>query len=928
MNNQQNTQGTPTVLLFCDPGGLGVSLVDQLLSSMCNVCIVSDAVAGWSKKLVNISTKDNLKVYSLQNYLESGSPPNYILYVSCSVEGQAYIESVISNEEKHIEAAALLSSKYQANTLYVFPYLIYPDINIDILQYAERLTERTSDLSGLIFLGDIIGPNMNISDARVLPRALYNIANRENVVLPSRDFQIFPTRIIDATSHIIRTLFSFGGVGEKIALVSDALSLRDVHTAFAKAKSDLIVDYRDESHNYPVFKNLTRIEKLKIDFDSALKEAVEWYLPNVGSNIIETKAPIESIEFRQIVPEDPPLSVTKELSKVFKKATSKLNIKLPRRRIKSTKRHYAIFFTVLLLFLAPFMSLLLGGMSMLVVKNGFKNYNLSRVGFGNSLAERFFSFSNGVLVLYTRAPLLGNMFLGVKHVSQVGLKTTDLVDRGIAVYELGNGLSKKILTGKGKDISDYSRELALESEIVYRDLSFLESDLGQERGTAGYFLNKFYGDFPLSEIRSKLSNGLKLIERLPDVLGESTPKNYLVLFKNNMELRPGGGFIGSFATVAFDNGSLSGFEVYDVYDADGQLKGYVEPPEPIKTHLGEASWYLRDSNWDPDFSVSAQRAEWFLDKELDISVDGVVSVDLEFARSLVSMFGSVQLTDFSKTLTSDNLYEITQEEVEKDFFPGSRKKSNFLTSLARELLAKLSSVEEDSNVQALSSIYDNLETRHVQMFFHDIPVQNSISKLGWSGTIDSKECEGNCFSDYLSVIDANVGVNKANYYISRDMSLNLSIDGTSINRSLAVNIKNSAPKSLGDKGLYKNYIRAFVPQLSQFSTVEIIQNGVAINVDPDVADIRGETYAGVLVEIPASSEATMVFRWKSDVALNYAQAGHYNLYWRKQAGTSSTPISVNIDSSVNALFNNILTHGATNSYNTNLDRDFVTRLDW
>jgi len=105
-------------------------------------------------------------------------------------------------------------------------------------------------------------------------------------------------------------------------------------------------------------------------------------------------------------------------------------------------------------------------------------------------------------------------------------------------------------------------------------------------------------------------------------------------------------FIGSFAILSFKKGALSNLEVYDVYTADGQLKGYVEPPWQLKTYLDQPTWYLRDSNWDPDFSVSAQRAEWFLDKSLGIRVDGVVGIDLSLVKNLVGVLGSLYVADY------------------------------------------------------------------------------------------------------------------------------------------------------------------------------------------------------------------------------------------------------------------------------------------
>lgn len=180
------------------------------------------------------------------------------------------------------------------------------------------------------------------------------------------------------------------------------------------------------------------------------------------------------------------------------------------------------------------------------------------------------------------------------------------------------------------------------------------------------------------------------------MLGMNAPKKYLILFQNNMELRPTGGFIGSFALITFEKGRMNQIVVNDVYSADGQLKGHVDPPEPIRRYLGEANWYLRDSNWDPNFKSSAIKAEWFLDKELNQKVDGVISIDLYLIQELLKITGPIYLSDFNKTIDSSNLYLTTQSEVEDNFFPGSTKKASFLTALSRSLITEIENLDSKS----------------------------------------------------------------------------------------------------------------------------------------------------------------------------------------------------------------------------------------
>ena len=168
------------------------------------------------------------------------------------------------------------------------------------------------------------------------------------------------------------------------------------------------------------------------------------------------------------------------------------------------------------------------------------------------------------------------------------------------------------------------------------------------------------------------------IDFWPDMFGFNGSKTYLVLFQNNMELRPGGGFIGSYAILNLSKGKIGSFKIYDVYDADGQLKGHVEPPYPIRRYLPSIHWYLRDSNFNVDFSKGAVASAVFLNSEMQQAVDGVIGVDLSFVKNLLSVVGPVEVADYNQTVNADNFFQVAKAHAEDNFFPGSTQKKDFL----------------------------------------------------------------------------------------------------------------------------------------------------------------------------------------------------------------------------------------------------------
>jgi hypothetical protein len=95
--------------------------------------------------------------------------------------------------------------------------------------------------------------------------------------------------------------------------------------------------------------------------------------------------------------------------------------------------------------------------------------------------------------------------------------------------------------------------LSTDLQDIYNKTGFLQNEI-YDSATAKYIMNKSglqYED--IAGLRIKLFFAEKLTRELPELLGKEGNREYMVLLQNNMELRPAGGFIGSFAILSFDN---------------------------------------------------------------------------------------------------------------------------------------------------------------------------------------------------------------------------------------------------------------------------------------------------------------------------------------------------------------------------------------
>ena len=77
---------------------------------------------------------------------------------------------------------------------------------------------------------------------------------------------------------------------------------------------------------------------------------------------------------------------------------------------------------------------------------------------------------------------------------------------------------------------------------------------------------------------------------MPAILGWNEPRRYLVLTQDPAEVRPTGGFIGSYGIVVFDRGSLADYGFHDVPQLDYPWDyPRIEPPQELVDYLLGAS---------------------------------------------------------------------------------------------------------------------------------------------------------------------------------------------------------------------------------------------------------------------------------------------------------------------------------------------------
>lgn len=387
------------------------------------------------------------------------------------------------------------------------------------------------------------------------------------------------------------------------------------------------------------------------------------------------------------------------------------------------------------------------------------------------------------------------------------------------------------------------------------------------------FSNEFTGD---------LGTLAKLVGAFMNTGGEE--RVFLVLFQNNMELRPGGGFIGSFGILKVKDGSVTSFASHDVVNFDGRIPDTVPAPYPLPETLGVKSLKLRDSNVSPDWSVNAKAAEDFYKMgKGEEELDGVIGITTNVLTSFLSVVGPVEVPGFpgeydAETGVLDLEYQVEQAFYKQGISRGERK--SIMNLLGNIILERAKGLSFGGKYELFRVVLDDLHKKDIQISFRDERLQEIVRAAGWSGEID-REWE----SDYLLAVDSNMNSFKTDYRMRRKMDYSIDLSAEKPKAKLVVTYEHTAKEKDFMTKDYQSFSRIYVPEGSWLESV-------SGNAKPAVFGSElGKKYFGAIIQIPLGATRSVTWNY---VLPEDVDTADYDLLIEKQPGLNDVPVTVTV----------------------------------
>lgn len=299
---------------------------------------------------------------------------------------------------------------------------------------------------------------------------------------------------------------------------------------------------------------------------------------------------------------------------------------------------------------------------------------------------------------------------------------------------------------------------------------------------------------------------------LDSFLGQNKIVRYLIIFQNNSEIRPTGGFMGSYALIEIQDGKIINLKVPGggFYDLKSAIKTQVEAPKQLQ-HFSP-DWKIWDANWFADWEASAKKISTFYEDTLEgVTLDGIITLTPDVVKDLLKITGPIEMLDYEKTITQENFAKEIQMAVEYEYDKEENKPKQIIADLMPKLLEKVFNLKVEQTSAFAQTIFNNLSNKNILLWFKNNEMQEVANKFSWSGKISQTQ------GDYLAIIHASLAGGKTDKIIKNKIfhSVEININGDVIDTVSLNREHNGDENDIFEKAENVDYVRFYVPKNSE-----------------------------------------------------------------------------------------------------------------
>lgn len=400
-----------------------------------------------------------------------------------------------------------------------------------------------------------------------------------------------------------------------------------------------------------------------------------------------------------------------------------------------------------------------------------------------------------------------------------------------------------------------------------------------------------------------ITDGKPVLEKLPYTLGIEGQRTYLILWQNDKEIRPTGGFITAYSIIKVKDGKIEQVVSDDIYKLDDKFRSRIPAPEPIVKYLPLVPyWNLRDMNLSPDFKVSMDTfSQHYETIKSAYQFDGIVAVDTYLLVDLLQVMGTLGVPGFGNYSADEDprcncpgvIYElesfadvagpIVWDDISGKIVykpPHADNRKAFLGPLMNTLVANAMGQPKDKLPDLFAAGWRSITEKHVMFYFKDQDVQNAMESFNLAGRLVDFD------GDYLHVNDTNFAGAKSNLYVQHEVELKVDTGRDGTTNHLTIKYKNPQKYDGWLNGPFRNWFRIYVPKGSTLGD----STGSEVEVST-YEDLGKTVFEGFFILRP-QGVTELNIKYKTPVKVKMGQ--EYKLLVQKQPGTEGHQYTVTV----------------------------------
>ena len=493
---------------------------------------------------------------------------------------------------------------------------------------------------------------------------------------------------------------------------------------------------------------------------------------------------------------------------------------------------------------------------------------------------------------------------------------TELQERGFEYFQI-NGRKLVTLLSSTRDYLKNLTDQAAEIKKATSELANISESFG-----------KFNADLSSTYLKyvSSMHGWDGALEDIISFLDSKVDRNILLIFHNPSEIRPAGGFIGSYGTITINEGHMQSLDVGDIYWPDHEMNFERKIIPPIPLQRVTKDWGARDANWFFDFPASAKNVMSLLEsskvyKDEGVTFDAAIAINTNVLQSILEFIGPIEAYDYELVIDKDNFLEELQREVEtgRDKQAGENPKK-ILSVITPKIMNRLISAPEEVHKALAEKISEHIQKKDIMFYFEKGRLASFLKTQGVDGGV--YDLPYGFWGNYLAVVNANLAGGKSDAFIEQEIKgrIDVSNDGSSfVNLTISRTHSGEDEEDWWYKAENKNFIQVFTNSNSsligikgnterkrfeeeydeEYETIEELKKieDTAVYLAGDHAwTMRafGKNVFGTWLNVPAGETKELEIKYQVLGDSNFAigNGARYTIILERQSGVAS---GINID---------------------------------